>query len=80
MKRKALITLIIGTALAIAPAANAMVMMPDSGGGEGTASAAATGGSSFDWGTAIPATLLGVVLLVAATLAVSRRRGYRLSF
>jgi hypothetical protein len=129
VKRKALITLILGTTLAIAPAARAMVMMPDTGGGEGTSHAVvlntdvlggngtvqpgvvrdgwlssvtpsftlrpdilggsgnatsgatvATGGNSFNWGTTVPAAFLGALLLAAASVAITRRRRYSLSF
>jgi hypothetical protein len=137
VKRKALITLILGATLVIAPAARAGGLMPDGGGsgsakgvvlhtdvlgGNGnavsssvlttrpygmneatyqavlsrgkafslrpdilgghagvSAGTTATGGDSFNWGVAIPASLLGAMLLAAAALALTRRR-YRVSF
>jgi hypothetical protein len=134
VKRQALITLILGATLVIAPAARAGGLMPDGGGsgavvlhtdvlggngnpasisvpttrpygmneatyqavlnrgkafnlrpdilgGHGgvSGSPTATGGDSFDWGVAIPASLLGAILLAAAALALTRRR-YRFSF
>jgi len=136
VKRKALITFVLGATLVIAPAARAVVLVdgggsgsgkgvvlqtdvlggngnpvsssvlssrpygmneatyqavlsrgkafnlrPDILGGHGRVSGGptATGGDSFDWGAAIPASLLGAILLAAAALALSRHR-FRLSF
>jgi hypothetical protein len=49
------------------------------GSGGATATPITTGGSSFDWNTAIGATLTGFLLLALAGAAVTRRR-HRLSF
>jgi hypothetical protein len=127
VKRLALITLILGTALALAPAASALIPSGDPGGiagdsfvfrtdvlgGDGNYAAKTAitdgwmasvtssgvtlrpdilGGSggltsapvaatddSFDWSTALGATLTGMLLLALAGAAVTRRR-HRLSF
>jgi len=56
-------------------------LRPDILGGNGGPSATpiSTGGSSFDWSTAIGATLVGFLLLGLAGATVTRRR-HRLSF
>jgi hypothetical protein len=113
MKRTTLITLILGTTLAVAPAAHARVLSdggstnlspstsvavqpivtdgwtnsvspassyrftPDILGGNGGVSAQPTAaGDSFEWGTLGigAATLIGVMLLGLASLAITRRR------
>jgi hypothetical protein len=56
-----------------------VTIRPDILGGDG-GSATTGGGSSIDWTTAVPGTLVGIMLIAVASLAVTRRRGYHFGF